>query len=82
MGGKKSKGRMQAPAKKGRGKKSKSGNPAKRAAEERALLEGGSAQTPTGAKAGAAFGVGGQGGGQFDPSQFKIPSGLGGLFGR
>lgn len=82
MGGKKSKGRMQAPAKKGRGKKSKSGNPAKRAAEERALLEGGSAQTPAASKAGAAFGVGGQGGGQFDPSQFKIPSGLGGLFGR
>jgi signal recognition particle subunit SRP54 len=57
MGGKKSKGRMQAPAKSG--KKSRSGNPAKRAAEERAMREGLSLDAPATKSQGEAFGLGG-----------------------
>ncbi|MDR1798460.1 MAG: signal recognition particle protein Srp54, partial [Bifidobacteriaceae bacterium] len=60
MGGKKSKGRMAAPAQKG--KKSRSGNPAKRAAEDKAFAEratGGGGGSP--AAPGSAFGVGGGG---------------------
>ncbi|MDR0594763.1 MAG: signal recognition particle protein [Bifidobacteriaceae bacterium] len=76
-GGKKSKGRMQAPAR--RGKKSRSGNPAKRAAEERASQEGLSdaAGSPRRAAPGSAFGLGGE------PPAIpdRLPTGLGGLFG-
>ncbi|MCL2804167.1 MAG: signal recognition particle protein [Micrococcales bacterium] len=78
MGGKKSKGRMQAPAKSS--KKSRSGNPAKRAAQEKAWAEG--TEVPASGKggasqSGAAFGLG-----QNQDDQFgKIPTGLGGLFG-
>ncbi|MDR1186229.1 MAG: signal recognition particle protein [Bifidobacteriaceae bacterium] len=75
-GGKKSKGRMQAPQK--RGKKSRSGNPAKRAAEERAMAERANRPaTPDKPKQGSAFGLGeGQA-----PGPGQIPTGLGGLFG-
>ncbi|MDR2372719.1 MAG: signal recognition particle protein [Bifidobacteriaceae bacterium] len=75
-GGKKSKGRMQAPSR--RGKKSRSGNPAKRAAEERAFREAQSdaVRPPQPDKAGSAFGLGGAS--PADPG--KIPTGLGGLF--
>ncbi|MCL1898297.1 MAG: signal recognition particle protein [Micrococcales bacterium] len=72
MGGKKSKGRM-APAPAKKGKKSRSGNPAKRAAEEKAWQEGAdqaAAKSPPKIK-GAAFGLG-QSLGQDQP---------GGLFG-
>ncbi|WP_341360549.1 signal recognition particle protein [Georgenia sp. M64] len=57
-GGKKSKGRMAPPPKKG--KKGKSGNPAKRAQQEVELSQ----KTGTRPAAGASFGLGGAGGGQ------------------
>ncbi|MCI9887211.1 signal recognition particle protein [Micrococcales bacterium 31B] len=76
--GKKSRGRM-APPPQSKGKKSKSGNPAKRAAEEREAAAKASARA---AAPGAAFG-----GNQmpdlppdFDPSQLQ--GGLGALFGK
>ncbi|MDR1118894.1 MAG: signal recognition particle protein, partial [Bifidobacteriaceae bacterium] len=93
-GGKKSKGRMAPPK---RGKKSRSGNPAKRAAEERAFREGGPAPPPEQkpAQRGAAFGLGaspepdavpglpGPAGPRGVPgAPGAIPKGLGGLFGR
>ncbi|MDR2114340.1 MAG: signal recognition particle protein [Bifidobacteriaceae bacterium] len=76
-GGKKSKGRMSGPPH--RGKKSRSGNPAKRAAEERAFLEGGTTNAPATDKPGSAFGLGGAEGAENGPG--PIPTGLGGLFG-
>ncbi|MDR2454357.1 MAG: signal recognition particle protein [Bifidobacteriaceae bacterium] len=82
-GGKKSKGRMAPPAK---GKKSRSGNPAKRAAEERALRERSAAPAAPGAAApGSAFGLGaapGDAAGPVPGAGAKLPTGLGGLFGR
>jgi signal recognition particle subunit SRP54 len=71
-GGKKSKGRMAPPPK---AKKSRSGNPAKRAAEERAFQESRQA-APDAAPAapGSAFGLG------EDGTPGRIPTGLGGLF--
>jgi signal recognition particle subunit SRP54 len=76
MGGKKSKGRMAAPQ---RGKKSRSGNPAKRAAEERAAIERVAAApaAPPSTK-GSAFGLGARP--PADPPELELPSGLGGLF--
>ncbi|MDR2253494.1 MAG: signal recognition particle protein [Bifidobacteriaceae bacterium] len=76
-GGKKSKGRMQAPPRVA--KKSRSGNPAKRAAEERAFLEGQPDAVPTAVpdRPGAAFGLGGDAAG----GPGRIPTGLGGIFG-
>ncbi|GMA31824.1 hypothetical protein GCM10025875_18160 [Litorihabitans aurantiacus] len=71
-GGKKSKGRMAAPVQ--RGKKSKSGNPAKRAAAARAAEEKSAA-----APSGSAFGLGAP---QENPGKLEIPEGLGKLFGR
>jgi signal recognition particle subunit SRP54 len=82
-GGKKSKGRMAAPPR--RGKKSRSGNPAKRAAEERAFMERGSAPSGgdgAGQQRGAAFGLGASPEDAADPGPpAGIPRGLGGLFG-
>lgn len=76
MGGGK-KGRQQQPQR----KKSKSGNPAKRAAEERAALEQGAAAKASGG--GAAFGAGAGDGGipaDLDPNQ--LPAGFEKFLGR
>jgi signal recognition particle subunit SRP54 len=77
MGGKKSRGRTAAPARKVKGK---SGNPAKRAAQERAALERGPA-TP--AASGSAFGLG-QPPAQpdVDPADLQLPAGLDRFLGR
>ena len=77
--GKKKAGRGSTP----RVKKGKSGNPAKRAQQEREALErmlgGGTSKAPTG----ASFGLGG---GQLPTEEelknLQLPPGLGGLFGR
>jgi signal recognition particle subunit SRP54 len=73
-GGKKSKGRSQGSARRG---KAKSGNPAKRAQQER---EAGQRATrrQTGAPAGSAFGLGGaqEDGGAFDPATLNLPPGF------
>jgi signal recognition particle subunit SRP54 len=78
MGGKKSKGRMAAPPQR---KKSRSGNPAKRAAEERAAATGSAPAAPK-APPGSAFGLGGSTGGSIDPDSLDLPTGPGGLFRR
>lgn len=73
--GKKSKGRMQAPPQ--RGKKSRSGNPAKRAAQERAAAERAESSGVRPA-AGSAFGL-------TDPDappKLDLPEGLGKFLGR
>lgn len=76
-GGKKSKGRMAPPK---RGKKGKSGNPAKRAQQEREAAERASSARQA-APQGSAFGV--QPDAEpVDPASVQIPTGLGGLFGR
>ena len=72
--GKKSKGRMAAPAP-ARGKKSKSGNPAKRAQEERAAADKASAKPA----AGSAFGLGAD---PSTPPTLDLPEGLGNFLGR
>ncbi|MDR2380183.1 MAG: signal recognition particle protein, partial [Bifidobacteriaceae bacterium] len=83
-GGKKSKGRMAQPPR--RNKKSRSGNPAKRAAEERAFREGRrleprpDAAPP--APPGAAFGIGRPKPDAVPPLPGDLPAGWGGLFGR
>jgi len=79
-GGKKSKGRM-APIPAKKTKKSRSGNPAKRAAEEKAWQTGDDAPAKSMPNTkGAAFGLG-HGQGDTTGIGGKIPSGLGGLFG-
>jgi signal recognition particle subunit SRP54 len=60
-------GKAQQPKKKG----SKSGNPAKRAAENAALASG---VKPTGAAAGSGFGLGAQGGKPGGPSEEELAS--------
>ncbi|MDR1633620.1 MAG: signal recognition particle protein [Bifidobacteriaceae bacterium] len=79
-GGKKSKGRMQTAPR--RAKKSRSGNPAKRAAEERATAER-AARGPETAqpKQGSAFGLGAHVDDADRATPSVIPTGLGGLFG-
>lgn len=79
MGGKKSRGRTVAPAKKVKGK---SGNPAKRAAQERAAADR-SVAAPT-APAGSAFGLGQQQPQQqdVDPTSLQLPGGLDRFLGR
>nr|WP_275436759.1 signal recognition particle protein [Helcobacillus sp. ACRRO] len=79
--GKKSKGRQQPQQKK---RKSKSGNPAKRAAQEKAW-----AQKQANQPAGSAFGLGGQGGGEMpdlsslDPKQLNsLPPEMRKMFGK
>jgi signal recognition particle subunit SRP54 len=78
MGGKKSRGR-QAPPKRGKG--SRSGNPAKRAEQERAAAARAAGEAPP-APSGSAFGLGGgapqQDEAAFDPG--TLPAGLGDLF--
>ncbi len=80
-GGKKSRGRTAPPP---QVRKSKSGNPAKRAAEERAAAE--RAATAPKPSAGAAFGLGAGGAGEpgeaFDPTSFSLPAGLDKYLGR
>ncbi|SDC67523.1 signal recognition particle subunit FFH/SRP54 (srp54) [Sanguibacter gelidistatuariae] len=71
MGGKKARGRQQAPAQ--RGKKSKSGNPAKRAAEQRAAID-----APPAAP-GSSFGVGKPADSQ---APLELPPGLEKFLGR
>ncbi|MDR3360843.1 MAG: signal recognition particle protein [Bifidobacteriaceae bacterium] len=81
-GGKKSKGRMSKPTR--QSKKSRSGNPAKRAAEERAFAEGRKAPAGGGPAApkGAAFGLGAPVDDAVPAVPPSLPTGLGGLFGR
>jgi signal recognition particle subunit SRP54 len=68
---------MQSPQR--RGKKSRSGNPAKRAAEERAMAERRArGPEPDQPKKGSAFGLGGA---PTPPAPGQLPTGLGGLFG-
>ena len=74
-GGKKSRGRTAPPPRKG---KAKSGNPAKRAQQERAAREGASS---SGSTPGGAFGLG-QGPGQIDPSNLELPPGFEKFLGR
>ena len=77
-GGKKSRGRTAPPARKG---KAKSGNPAKRAQQERAAREG----TSSGAAGtgGILGGLGGQDGpGAIDPSNLELPPGFEKFLGR
>ncbi len=78
MGGKKSRGR-QAPPKRGKG--ARSGNPAKRAEQERAAAARAAGEVPP-APSGSAFGLGGAAAPQddaaFDPG--SLPAGLGDLF--
>ncbi|MBO9569538.1 MAG: signal recognition particle protein [Cellulomonas iranensis] len=78
MGGKKSRGR-QAPPKRGKG--ARSGNPAKRAEQERAAAARAAGEAPP-APSGSAFGLGGAAPAQddaaFDPG--SLPAGLGDLF--
>jgi len=71
-GGKKSKGRMAPPP---RTKKGKSGNPAKRAQQEREAAAVGPAQP------GSAFGLQ-QDADQIDPSSLQLPAGFDKMFGR
>ena len=66
MGGKKSRGRTAAPAKKVKGR---SGNPARRAEQERAAISGRPAAAP-----GSAFGLSGQPSGE--PDQAKLAADL------
>ncbi len=76
-GGKKSRGRTAPPP---QVRKSKSGNPAKRAAEERAAAErAASAPRPA---AGSAFGLGAQKPEDFDPTSVSLPGGLEKYLGR
>jgi signal recognition particle subunit SRP54 len=77
MGGKKSKGRTQAPQ---RGKKSRSGNPAKRAAEERAAAERAAAPSAGKPAKGSVFGK--VGAGQGDAPSLELPTSISGLFKR
>ncbi len=76
MGGKKSRGK-QAPAKRAKG--ARSGNPAKRAEQERAAAARAAAQ-PTG-PAGSAFGLGGAAPAEPDPVDLQLPAGFDKLFG-
>ncbi len=73
-GGKKSRGRTAPPPRKGKGK---SGNPAKRAQQER---DGGRAAAQPSAPGGA-FGLGG-GAGQADPTNLELPPGFEKFLGR
>ena len=73
--GKKARGKA-APQRKVRGK---SGNPAKRAAQERAALEG---KPATSAPSGSAFGLGAQPPQATDPASLELPAGLEKFLGR
>jgi signal recognition particle subunit SRP54 len=78
-GGKKSKGRTAPPPRKG---KAKSGNPAKRAQQEREAAQRAAAGPATGAPGGA-FGLGaGSGAGAPDPASLDLPPGFEKFLGR
>ncbi len=77
-GGKKSRGRNAPPP---RTKKGKSGNPAKRAEQERLAAERASGVAPRAAQ-GAAFGLGAQPDTRPDPSALELPAGLEKFLGR
>jgi signal recognition particle subunit SRP54 len=79
MGGKKSRGRM-APQPKGR-VKSRSGNPAKRAQDERDAAARAAGETPR-APAGSAFGLGRTPTSEVDPASIDLPSDLSRYLGR
>ncbi|WP_265523235.1 signal recognition particle protein [Oerskovia flava] len=80
MGGKKSRGRSQAPQRRSKGK---SGNPAKRAAQERAAADR-TAAGPAMSEPGSAFGAGARGGQEPAPdaADLQIPPGLEKFLGR
>jgi signal recognition particle subunit SRP54 len=80
MGGKKSRGRAAPPARKVKGK---SGNPAKRAAEERLAADRAAGIAPSSPK-GSAFGLGKPpvAPDAVDPASIQLPAGLDKLFGR
>ncbi|WP_182113555.1 MULTISPECIES: signal recognition particle protein [unclassified Actinotalea] len=78
MGGKKARGRMAPQAKKG---KAKSGNPAKRAQQEREAAARAAGLAPK-APAGSAFGLGGQAPAEPDPASLELPPGLEKFLGR
>ena len=72
-----------APQPKGRGAKAKSGNPAKRAQQEREALMRAAGEAVKAAPAGAAFGLGGkQDGETAEPPALEIPPGLEKFLGR
>jgi signal recognition particle subunit SRP54 len=77
MGGKKSRGRMAPQAK----VKGRSGNPAKRAQQEREAAARASGQAPK-APAGSAFGVGPAAKPDVDPTTLGLPPGLEKFLGR
>ena len=79
MGGKKARGRM-APQPQVRGK-AKSGNPAKRAQQEREAAQRAAGQLPK-APAGSAFGLGGPANREPDPASLELPPGLEKFLGR
>ena len=83
MGGKKGRGRSAPPA---RGKKAKSGNPAKRAELDRLEAERAAGVAPRAPRApqGSAFGLGGPapGGGAAGPASLELPPGLEKFLGR
>jgi len=74
--GKKAKGRSAPPSRKTKGK---SGNPAKRAQQERAAREAASSGP---ANPGGAFGLGAQEPGQIDPTKLDLPPGFDTFLGR
>jgi signal recognition particle subunit SRP54 len=74
-GGKKSRGRSAPPPRKG---KSKSGNPAKRAQQERDAAQRGAGQPGSG----AAFGLGGGQPAGIDPADVELPPGFEKFLGR
>ncbi|HZL03777.1 MAG TPA: signal recognition particle protein [Cellulomonas sp.] len=80
MGGKKSRGRVAPPPRKVKGK---SGNPAKRAEEERLAGDRAAGAAPSAPK-GSAFGLGQQAAppDAIDPATLQLPAGLDKLFGR
>jgi signal recognition particle subunit SRP54 len=77
-GGKKSRGKT---APKGKQKKAKSGNPARRAAEERAAAEKAAASRSSAFGPGA-FGAGADGDGGIDPASVELPPGFEKFLGR
>ncbi|MBC7291567.1 MAG: signal recognition particle protein, partial [Actinotalea sp.] len=77
MGGKKSRGRMAPQQRKAKGK---SGNPAKRAQQEREAAERAAGKRPAGAP-GSAFGLD-RGPSTVDPSSLELPPGLDKFLGR
>ncbi|WP_225754063.1 signal recognition particle protein [Actinotalea sp. Marseille-Q4924] len=78
MGGKKSRGKMAPQARKA---KAKSGNPAKRAQQEREAAERAAGKRPAGAP-GSAFGLGRPAEPSADPSSLDLPPGLEKFLGR